>query len=364
MKTVLVHDWLINEGGAEKVLEAILELFPSPIYTLLYAKQLMQRAPFHAYDVRSSFLQKIPLATRHHRMLLPLFPKAIKALDVSGADLVISSSHAVAKGVHIEEGQKHICYCHTPMRYLWDLEELYLHAFPAWQKKYLRKLFRHLRKWDVQTANNVNLFLANSAYVAKRIFKHYGKEATVVYPPVDTEAFFISPQKESYFITHARLVSYKRIDLLVEAFSFMPDKRLLIIGEGPEGKRLKKLATKNVEFLGFQPQERLAELLSKARAYLFCAEEDFGIGVVEAQSSGLPVIALGKGGALETIQKGLSGVFFQDATLSSFMETLHLFEEKEPYFDPFAIRTWSLQFSKERFLMQFSRVVSEFLNSL
>ena len=307
--------------------------------------------------VKSSFLQKIPFATKYHRMLLPLFPKAISSFDLQDVDLIISSSHAVAKGVKKHPRQQHLCYCHTPMRYIWDLEEEYTASFSRLKKRLVGNIFRKLRTWDLSTAQNIDLFLANSHYIANRIARCYHRQAHVLYPPVDIDAFYLSPDRERYFVTHARLVPYKRLDLLIETFTHLPNERLLIIGSGPMAHVLRKRASHNIEFLGFQPKQELAYLLSKARAYLFCAKEDFGISVVEAQSSGLPVIALGQGGVLETVIDQKTGLFFKETTVASILDAIHRFFAIEETFDPHFLRLHSQQFHKKHFMKQFSAIV-------
>ncbi len=360
MKVALIHDWLITEGGSEKVLEVFSQMFESsPIYTLFYDAGKMKNTSFSQKEVLSSFLQKIPFSTKMYRYLLPLFPGAIQTLDVKRFDMILSSSHAVAKGIKVKEDQLHICYCHTPMRYIWDLQEEYLSSFSPFVKKMIRAYFRRMQAWDVKTAESVDLFVANSRYVGKRIERVYQRKAQVIYPPVSTEDFYISSQKEEYYVTHTRLVPYKRIDLLVETFSHMRDKRLLVVGTGPEEKKLKKIATQNVEFLGFLEKRELSKVLSNAKAYLFAAEEDFGIGTVEAQSSGLPVIALGRGGALETVIDGKTGLFFKEPTVSSLMEAIDSFEQQEKTFDPALIKSHAEQFGHERFKKQFELLIEE-----
>lgn len=355
MKVCLVHDWLISEGGAEKVLASFSSFFPkAPFYTLFYDREKMKNSFFFHKEIYVSFLQKIPFSLSFYRHFLPLFPLAIRGLNVCEFDLVLSSSHAVAKGVKVKEDQLHICYCHTPMRYIWDLEKEHLELFPYPLQKALRFFFKQLRKWDVKTSEGVDYFIANSLHVAQRIERSYQRKAVTIYPPVNVDFFYISDQKEDYFVTHARLVPYKRVDLLVKAFTYMKDKKLVIIGKGPEEKKLKSLASSNIEFLGFLEDKKLAEVLSKARAYLFAAEEDFGIGVVEAQASGLPVIALAKGGALETVIDGKTGLFFKEAHELSLIDAIKAFEKKEDTFDPALIKEHASQFSVENFEREFS----------
>lgn len=359
MKTALVHDWLITLGGAEKVLESMWELFPSPIYTLFHDKKNMEKGFFTKKQITSSFLQKIPGSLSFYRHLLPLFPKAIESFDLSAYEVILSSSHSVAKAVLKKPDQLHICYCHTPMRYVWDLQDVYLNSFGFLLKNIARPFFNRLRHWDQKTAHSVDLFIANSSYVAERIAKSYQRKASVIYPPVSVENFYLSQKKEDYYITHGRLVPYKRIDFLVKAFAKMPEKKLVIIGTGPEEKKIRSIATKNVEFLGYVEREKLSKLLSQAKAYVFAAEEDFGISVVEAQASGLPVIALGKGGALETVLDGKTGLFFKEPLESLFIEAIKSFEKTEAIFDPIFIRSHASFFHKARFEIEFQQCVKQ-----
>lgn len=359
MQVALVHDWLITEGGAEKVLEAILEMFPAPIHTLFYDPKKLQSPFFLDKEIHTSFLQKCPFSTKQHRWLLPLFPLAIEKLNLSKAEIILSSSHAVAKGIIKRSDQLHICYCHTPMRYAWDLKESYLDSIPPPLRGVANFILEKIRKWDQKGEGRVDAFIANSFHVARRIQKHYKRDSTVIYPPVLVDQFFLSSKKEEYYVTHARLVSYKRIDLWVKAFNCMPDKKLLIIGEGPEKEKLKHIAKKNIEFLGFLETEKLASILSKAKAYLFAAEEDFGIAVVEAQASGLPILALKRGGVLETVVEGKSAIFFEETTVAACIEVIQSFEKKEDSFDPVWIRKNVFKFGKLRFQNEMLAFVEE-----
>jgi len=354
----LIHDWLVGEGGAEKVLESFFNMFSHPpIYTLFYDHGKMEKTFCSNGEIHCSFLQKIPLSLSFYRHLLPFFPWAVESFDLKEFDLIVSSSHAVAKGIKVEDHQLHICYCHTPMRYIWDLQEEYLSPFSSPVQKALRVVFHRLRKWDIKTSQRVDVFVANSMHVAKRIERAYQRKAVTIYPPVAVDDFYCSEQKEGYYITHGRLVPYKRVDLLVEAFRLMPDRKLVIIGTGPEEKKLRKRASQNVEFLGFVERSKLALYLSQAKAYLFAAEEDFGIGVVEAQASGLPVIALGKGGALETVIQGRTGIFFNEASIGSLIEAIKSFEKKEDTFNAASIKNHAEQFSVVHFQEKFELLV-------
>ncbi|MBF5059042.1 glycosyltransferase family 4 protein [Candidatus Neptunochlamydia vexilliferae] len=363
MKVALVHDWLTTMGGAEKVLEALLEVFPADLFTLVKDPKAVVGTPFE--KAKTSFIQRLPRAKKKYRSYLPFFPIAIEQFDLSGYDLVISSSHAVAKGVLTHADQLHICYCHTPMRYAWDLYQQYLREskLKSGVKGVIVKVFLHyLRMWDAQAASRVDAYVANSHYVARRIKKLYGEEAAVIYPPVDVDYFGFTDQKEDFYLTASRMVPYKKIDLIVEAFSQMPDKKLVVIGDGPDMEKVKGKAKKNVEILGYQNRETLRSYLQKAKGFVFAALEDFGILPVEAQGCGTPVIAFGKGGALETVIEGETGLFFREQTVPSLIEAIEAFERKS--FDPKRIRAHAETFRKERFKEEFQAFVEDRLKSL
>ena len=365
LKTAIIHDWLTTFGGAEKVLESIYELFPSPIYTLVKDEEVLKGSILEEAEIHTSFIQKLPKAKTKYRNYLILFPLAIEQFDLSDYDVIISSSHAVAKGVLVNSNQLHICYCHTPIRYAWDLYHEYLRNLKGIKSIAVKLVLHYLRIWDVTTANRVDYFIANSKYVAKRIKKVYGREAVVIYPPVDIEKFEVSTSKENFYLTVGRLVPYKRVDLIVKAFSMMPDKKLIVIGTGPDYRRIKKLATKNVEVLGYQPFETLRSYMQKAKAFIIAAEEDFGIAPVEAQACGTPVILYGKGGATEAIIEGKTGVTFKEQTVESLMEAVKNFERIEnKLFDPLEIRKNAERFSKERFKKELKTFIEESLKNL
>jgi len=351
-KIALVHDWLVGVAGGEKVLEAMTDLYEGPIYTLLHKTGL-----FPERKVIPSFLQHLPKVERYYRNLLPLFPLAIERFDLSEYSLILSSSHAVAKGVRTRPDQVHICYCHTPMRYAWDLHDFHLSHLGPMKKALARPILKSLREWDQKTHPRVDHFIANSNCVAERIKAHYGREATVIYPPVDTHLFAIAPRREDYYFTCSRLVPYKRIDLLVDAFTQMPTKKLVVIGSGPELANLKEKAGPNIELLGYQPDEVYREILAKARAFVFGAVEDFGIVSVEAQSAGVPVIALGQGGSLETVLPGKTGLFFEEQSAQSLINAIEQFEKME--FDPVFIKAHAEKFAKARFQKEFQDFVTQ-----
>lgn len=352
MKTSIVHDWLVAKGGAEKVLEAIHSLFPAKVYTLV-------KAGSWPYEVETSFLQRVPFSTKYYRYLLPFFSRAIESFDLSEYDLILSSSHAVAKGVRKREGQLHICYCHTPVRYAWDLQEQYLSTLKGLKKTLAKRTLAKLREWDLRTAAGVDHFIANSKFVAKRIKTTYGRESTVIYPPVDVESFQLQKGKEPFYLAASRLVPYKRIDLIVEAFANMPQKRLVVIGDGPEMAKVRAKASSNVEILGYQTGEVLCDYMQRAKAFVFAAEEDFGIVPVEAQACGTPVLAFGKGGARETVVEGVTGHFFEEQVVESLIQGVQAFERMD--FDPLAIRRHAQQFSTERFKKEYAAFVERAL---
>lgn len=357
IKSAIVHDWLLSPfAGAERCLQVIHELFPSPIYTLLQNPKGLEGSYFESQEIFSSFIQKLPFAKRGFRNYLPLFPLAIEQLDLSSYDLILSSSHCAAKGVLSHAEQLHICYCHTPMRYAWDLTHEYIQR-AGLRKGILRAFLHSLRTWDYLSAQRVDHFLANSQFVAKRIQKVYGRKADVIYPPVDIDFFQLQEQKENYYIAASRLVPYKRMDLIVDAFSLMPSRRLLVVGEGPEERRLKKRAGKNIEFLGFQEDDKLCTLLQNARAFVFAAIEDFGILPVEAMACSTPVIGLKKGGLCETVQEGVSGLFFEEPSVEAICSAVRRFEKMD--FEPKRVRESVETFRKERFQKEFSSFVKE-----
>ncbi len=360
VKTALVHDWLTTLGGAEKCLQSIQHLFPSPLFTLVCDPALLSQIGLTKTRVITSFIQKLPWAKRHYPRYLPLFPLAIEQFDLSSYDLILSSSHAVAKGVVTSSDQWHICYCHTPMRYAWDLYHLYLtqHHLQRTPKGFIAKIFLHyLRLWDAQSAQRVDAYIANSHYVAARIKKTYRRNATVIYPPVNTRFFTPYERKEPFYLTVSRLVPYKNTAVLLDAFSLLPDKTLVVIGAGPKLKALRQKAPSNVELLGYQDDATLKKYLQRAQAFIFPSLEDFGILPVEAQACGTPVIAYGKGGALETVIEGTTGLFFREPTAASLVKAIQTFEQTKEHFRPSVIRAHAETFSEEHFQRAFKHFV-------
>ncbi len=368
LRVAIVHDWLTVYAGAERVLEQILLCYPdADIYSTVDFVPETQRAFLAGKKVNTSFIQRLPLAKTKYRAYLPLMPLAVEQFDLSSYDLVISSSHAVAKGVITGPDQCHICMCYSPIRYAWDLQHQYLKESgltkgpKAWLAKYL---LHKMRIWDLRTANGVDQFIAISQFIAKRIYKVYRRESVVIYPPVSLESFTIGEQKRDFYFTASRLVPYKKVDLIVRSFATMPDKQLIVIGDGPDYEKIKQIATPNVTLLGYQPFEVLLSHLRQAKAFIFAAEEDFGIAPLEAQACGTPVIAFGKGGALETIVGGANaphktGVFFYEQTTSAICAAVDQFEKLAAPILATDCRQNALRFSQEEFRRHFTKFVEE-----
>lgn len=349
MKVALVHDYLNQMGGAERVVLALHELFPdAPIYTSIYDPARVDPA-FRKIDVRTSFMQKLPLVTKHHQPYLPLYPFAMEKLDLRGYDLVLSSSSAFGKGVITRPETTHICYCHTPMRWCWNYEEYV-------EREQLGKLARTilpfmitgLRVWDQTSAMRVDHFIANSPVIADRIRKYYRREAIFIPPPVDASRFPFDPttQPGDYFLVLSRLIPYKRIDLAIEACNRL-QLPLVVIGGGRDEEALKRMAGPTIRFLGHLPDHEVTRYVTHCRAFLFPGEEDFGITPLEIQAAGRPVIAYGAGGALSSVIGGVTGVFFREQTVESLVEVLATFDERN--FNPVAIRNHALEFDTPRF---------------
>lgn len=346
VRVALVHDWLTGMRGGEKCLEVLCELYPdAPIHTLLaYPERLS--ATIRAHEIRTSLLQRLPGAEQRYRHFLPLFPFAIQRFDFRGYDLVLSSSHAVAKGVRIPPGVLHISYVHTPMRYVWDMFDQYFNPSTVnrMQLGLIRVIAARLRRWDVRTAARVHHFIANSHYIADRIRRHYGREATVIHPPVDTGRFPLSAEDSGEFLVVSALVPYKRVDIAVMAAT-RAGFPLRVIGDGPERMRLEALAGPTVRFEGWGSDDHIASAYAEAHALLFPGEEDFGIVPVEAMACGKPVIAYGRGGATETVIEGLSGVHFGEQTVDSLLTAIETFERQR--FNAAAIRAHAESFDRE-----------------
>lgn len=372
MKIAVIHDWLVTYTGAEKVLEQILDIYPDADIFCVVNLFNEDKSPefLKNKNIQTTFIQNLPFVKKKYRNYLFLMPLAIEQLDLSSYDLVISSSHAVAKGVITGPDQLHISYIHTPIRYAWDLQHQYLNEtglVKGIKSIMARTILHYIRLWDYRTVSGVDYFISNSHFIAKRVFKLYKKKSKVIFPPVDTESFTFSSHKEDFYVTASRLVPYKKIDLIVEAFSHISDKKLYVIGDGPDIEKIREKAGENVTILGYQPDDVLKSYMQKAKAFIFAAEEDFGITPVEAQACGTPVIAFGKGGALDTI-KALgtcnqpTGVLFNEQSVSSIKNAVELFENNYKSITPENCRINSLRFSNERFKTEFNDFVLNSVN--
>lgn len=367
MKVAIVHEWLVTRAGSERVVEEILALFPhADLFTLICALPPGQDQILRGRTVRTSFLQNLWGAKTRHRLFMPLMPLAVEQFDMSGYDLIISSSHAVAKGVITGPNQTHLSYIHSPMRYAWDLQQTYLDESGltrGLRSALARLLLHYLRIWDLRTANGPDRMIANSAYIARRIAKVYRREADVVHPPVDVEHLPFSAERDDYYLAASRMVPYKRMALIVSAFACMPDRKLVVVGDGPEMPQVRKLATSNVQICGYLDDAGLREKMRRARAFVFAAEEDFGIMPVEAQACGAPVIAFGRGGSLETVigpdKDKPTGLFFGSQTEDAIIEAVERFERLSSLFTPQNCRANAEKFTRENFRRNFLRIVEE-----
>jgi glycosyltransferase involved in cell wall biosynthesis len=362
-RIAIVHDWLITHTGAEKVLSQILNVYPqADLFSIvdLYTPKL--RTFIQDKHARTTFIQNLPFARKYFRYYLPLMPLAVEQFDLSSYDLVISSNFAVAKGVLTNPNQLHICMCYSPMRYAWDLQSQYLsetgleRGLKSW---IVRWILHYIRLWDVRTSNGVDRYIAISQFIARRIWKIYRREATVIHPPVNVEYYTLKDKKDDFYLTVSRFVPYKKIGLIVESFASMPDRRLIVIGDGAEFAKVKANVPPNVLLLGYQPDEVVRDHLQRAKAFVFAAQEDFGIAPLEAQACGTPVIAYGKGASLETI-RGLdeekpTGLFFEKQKSEAIIASINQFELLNERFEPQFCRENALRFSSERFHKEFTR---------
>lgn len=371
MKVAIVHDWFATRTGGEACVEQILQMFPqADVFTLVEFLTQEERAFLDGHRVTTSFIQRLPSARRRYRSYLPLMPIAIEQFDMTGYDLVVSTNSAVAKGVITGPDQVHIAYTFSPIRYAWDLQETYLkesgtdHGLKG---SIARAILHYIRIWDSRTANGVDHFIAISHFIARRIKKTYGRVSTVIYPPVDLARFTPGGTREDFYVTMSRMVPYKRIPLIVEAFASMPDRHLVVIGDGPEMAAVRRAAGPNVTILGKQPDAVVVSHLQRAKAFVFAAEEDFGIAPLEAQACGTPVIAYAKGGALETIRgrdgDGQTGVFFDEQTPQAIVAAVRHLDRRLPSITPEACRRNVERFSVERFRTEFSRFVEQAMAS-
>jgi glycosyltransferase involved in cell wall biosynthesis len=349
-RIAFVIDALPSLGGGEKVLFTALEAFPNAdLFTLVYNRDEFVRTPIAKRMIRTSFIDRVPFAKRNHRIFLPLMPLAVSRLDLHAYDIVVSFSYAVAHGAPSRDGARHVSYTFTPMRYAWT--GLNLDGTRTRRNWLVEKYLGSFRNWDRRAASRVGEFAAISRAVSQRIAHAYGREARVIYPPVELERFAPAPHRDDFYITVTRLVAHKRIDILVQAFSELK-LPLVIVGEGPELRRLREIATPNIHFLGFKSDEQVAELLGRARGFVCATEEDFGIAIVEAQAAGCPVIAYGRGGALETVAGGETGLFFGEQSPAGLIEAVREFESRYSDFSPEVIVENSKRFGRDRFLSE------------
>ncbi len=355
MNIALIHEFLITWGGAEAVVKNIMELFPSAtIFVPLYDKK-KQSENFSKYKVVTSALQKLPFSHKFHRLFLFFYPFIFESFDLRKFDLVIISNHSFAKCVITPSTTCSICYCHTPMRFGWELYHEHLLQFPLLKRVVFSVLLNYLRLIDVISANRIDYFIANSKNTSKRIWHVYKRNSEVIYPPVEIDKFKISSKNEGFFLIVSRLVSYKKIDIAIKAFNEL-GLPLFIIGDGPEYKNLKKISNSNIKFFGFLPDNEVKEFYSKCKAFIFTPLEDFGITPIEAQASGKPVIAFRGGGALETIIEGKTGIFFDEQTPESLIKSLERFKYYK--FHPDEIRANAENFSSEKFKNKFEKFIN------
>ena len=363
MRVAIVHHWFISLVGGERVVDTIAQMFPdADVFTLFLDRQKLP-PELHRHRITTSILDRIPIARRMHRHFLPLYPLAVEMLDLSGYDLVITSDSGPMKGVVTDLNATHICYCHSPMRYLWDGHSAYLREMSPLTQPLFGLTSHYVRNWDFSAAQRVDCFIANSKYVAGRIRKYYRRDSTIIHPPINTSQSFLSGKHDGYYLAVGRLVPYKRTDILIDACSKL-GRKLVIVGDGPEMKRLKKHAGKNIEFLGEADESQLRNIYARCRALLFAADEDFGMVPLEAQSYGRPVIAFGKGGSLETVvgayapicrQKveqgsAITGVFFAEQTADALANAILSFESSEDIFVPQDIQLHARQFDTSVFV--------------
>ncbi|SEO12074.1 glycosyltransferase [Vreelandella aquamarina] len=371
MKVAIVHDWLTTWAGAEKALAELLACYPqAEIFTTVNFLCVAEIPCLKGRTIHTSFIQKLPGARKHYRRYLPLMPLAVEQFDLKGFDLILSSSHAVAKGVISDPNAVHICYCYSPMRYAWDMQHQYLRQSNnsrgpvSWL---MRWQLHRLRQWDYLSAQRVDHFIAISHYIKQRIRTFYRREAEVIYPPVEVEKFCYDRPREAFYVTASRMVPYKRIDLVIEAFNKMPERKLVVIGDGPDYDKLKALAGPNVTLLGFQPDVVLIDHLERARAFVFMAEEDFGILPVEAQAAGAPVLGYGVGGLAETIQNHVSGLWVEEQTSTALIACVKQFEAlkhtDETLFSAGVCRAAAQRFAASNFIQSMHALVRKHLSS-
>jgi glycosyltransferase involved in cell wall biosynthesis len=363
MRIALIHYWLLNWRGGERVLKAIANIFPqADIYAHVYDPSLAQRE-FPGRKIRTTFIARLPFARRHYQKYLPLMPMALEQLDLRDYDLVISNESGPAKGVIVGPHTQHLCYCLSPMRYVWDMYPDYRASTGVITRAVMGPMLHYVRIWDQLSAQRVDQYAAISHFVAARIAKYYRRHADIIYPPVSVDDFATSSSSEDFYLSVGQLVAYKRADLMVEAFNLL-GKRLVVIGEGELMPKLRRLAKSNIQLLGRQPFDVIRDHYSRCRALVFPGTEDFGIVPVEAMASGKPVIAFAAGGALDTVIDGRTGVLFSEQSLQGLVGAVHRFEGLGDSFDPVAIRAHAEQFSTDRFTAQFRTYVDRLMENV
>lgn len=360
-KIAFVHEWLITYAGSEKVLQAMLEEFPTAdLFCVIDFLSPANRAKLQGRKPRTTFLQKVPFIEKYYKYFLLFMPMAIEQYDMSDYDIIISNSHAVAKGIIVGPDQLHICYCYSPMRYAWDLHDEYLSesGFRGGLPTIMARAVLHwIRIWDVRSSFSVDHYIACSKYISRRIQKIYRRDAAVIYPNVSVDDFVPGGQREDFYLTSSRLTPYKRVHLIVEAFAQMPARKLVVIGAGPQFDRIKRTATSNVTVLGYQEHPVLLAHMQTAKAFIFAAEEDFGIAPLEAQACGTPVLAFSKGGARETVVDGVTGLHFHEQTREAICDVVERFEALPTPLEPMRIRAHANRFSTGRFKREFTEFV-------
>ena len=374
-RIAIIHDWVTATGGAENCLKIFSEIYPNAdIFVLVSDKKSLEKLNIDPKRVKHSLIQKLPRAKKSWKTYLPLFPFAIEQIDLSEYDVIISSSHAVAKGVLTTADQIHICYIYSPIRYVWDLYHQYLNEASLTKgikSLFVRSILHYIRNWDVSTANRVDEFIPISSYIEKRVWRTYRRKSyKVICPPVSTNDFTLVEEKEDFYLTASRLVPYKKIKLIVQAFSQMPEKQLVVIGDGPDFKKISKLATKNVRMLGYQEFEVLKSYMQRAKAFIFIALEDFGIIPIEAQACGTPVIALGKGGSLETVKGKFidqevntsdTGIFLKEQSVEELLKAIRYFEKNIHKFSAKNIREFAMKFDQSIFKQKIKYTFDEII---
>jgi glycosyltransferase involved in cell wall biosynthesis len=361
MKVAIVHYWLVGMRGGEKVIEALCELYPeADVFTHVYRPERISPI-IRSHQVTTTFIDRLPMAHRMYQKYLPLMPLALEQLDLSAYDLVISSESGPAKGVLTRPDALHVCYCHTPMRYVWSGYHDYLHSAGPMIRPLMPYAIHRLRQWDLATAARVDRFIANSETVAKRIWRVYRRDSTVINPPVETRRFATAEPPGDHYLFVSQLVSYKRADVAIEAFNRM-GRKLVVVGEGEEYRRLKQMAGPTVELLGHCSAEELDRQYAACRALVFTANEDFGIVPVEAMAAGRPVIALNRGGATETVRDGLSGLFFDQQTPEALIEAVQRFEAQERRFNPTVIQAYAARFDHSVFKARLRETIDSWVN--